>query len=152
MKQLVIIRDGAQNSRHRLSAVGVEQIKHVAKQLAPHLKGPRVHVCASKALRAMDSAYVLSAALDGWPGTPRFFQNLWSDAQHQQDNENALSLIFEGFQGIDTLLVVTHLAYTRDLPTLFAKRALGKEVPRVPLKKGHARLIDCETKEVIYLA
>ena len=151
MKQLIIIRHGEQDTLRHLSKKGELHVIALAEKLKPYVENQQLHICTSSASRAKDTAYALSGALGDRAGTPTLHKELWSDNEHPQDDERALSVIFKQSEDVDTLLVVTHLEYIRSIPPLFAQRILNITIPPQNLEKGDARIINCETKEAILI-
>jgi phosphohistidine phosphatase SixA len=143
MKYVVFVRHGSYSENTgRLNGCGVEQMRLLAEKLRLlSSDSGRFRLICSIAPRAVDSALELFDALklDGFEAHGL----LWSDNRHQQRDDAALELIRHRGEGADSLIVVSHLDYVRDLPPKFAKRTLGQTIETIELSKGQARLIDC---------
>jgi phosphohistidine phosphatase SixA len=112
-----------------------------------HLLGPgnSISIVSSAAPRASQSAEVLSTVL----GVPfETHDILWSDNRHSEDEEAAYNII-KSKETDDIVVAVTHLEYSRDLPSYFAKRNnWGVRVAYEETEKGHAWVLDCTNQKV----
>lgn len=150
MKRLIVVRHGDYQGDMTISDLGVRQMRKLARQLRRHVEGNVVRVLTSTAPRATGSARVLveELSLSGYIEA----LVLWKDNEHWSDVEEALGFVREQFQGVDVLIVVTHLDHAEELPGLFAKKVLGRpNFDQVGLKKGQAVIVDSETIEVIVI-
>ncbi|TAK04126.1 hypothetical protein EPO34_03190 [Patescibacteria group bacterium] len=149
MDLLVIVRHGNYGADDRLNDLGRDQMRHLAELVRPDLAGRAVRLLSSTALRAVDSAEVLAQAL----ALASFERHdlLWSDNRHREDYAAALALIREKSEGVDVLLVVTHLEYAGYLPTLFGKEVLQTCITERELRRGQGRSIRCVEKTATVL-
>lgn len=149
MRTLIVVRHGEYGSDLRLCNSGRRQMEDLAQQLRPYTTGCRVRMLASSAPRASDSGTVLAAKLelDGFEQ----HEILWSDNDHYQDDAAVLALIREKFEGVDVLIIVTHLEYAETLPTVFGQEVLGVRFKMIDLGKGRCRVVCCEKKTAILL-
>ena len=137
MKKFIVIRHGSGFNME-------EQMLHMAEQLKPHLEGNTVRLITSTAFRADDSAKELAREL-GLTG----YENhaiLWSDRDHEQNNRAALALVRKKFEGVDVLIVLTHLEYAEELPTVFGKEVLQTQIEPYELSHGQGRIVLCDEK------
>ncbi|EFK95845.1 protein containing Phosphoglycerate mutase // Nucleotidyltransferase [sediment metagenome] len=141
MKRLIIARHGEYDHEMNLSTYGKEQMRKLAQTLIPYATEGTLCVLSSTAPRAIQSAEVLGQALHTEPET---YESLWSETDRPTQLNAVLALIGE-HENCDTLIIVTHLEYTEELPQYFAREVLGTSHPFVSLKKGEMVEINCQT-------
>lgn len=146
MQHLIIVRHGNYDAELKLSGSGRKQMEVMAGKLEPFHIG-EVRLISSTADRAVESAGVFGAA---WDLRIRAYDVLWSQQSHPENLPEALKLIRANMDA-DTLVVVTHLEYTEELPPYFGKHELKTTFPRGNIEKGEAIVIGYVNKTFTYI-
>lgn len=150
MQNLAIIRHGDYGSDDRIDQDGKRQMLRLSEKLEPVIHGGTTVILSSTAPRALDSAAVLAEALGGIPVEQHPL--LWSDNRHREDVPAALKLLASAGDQANSILVVTHLEYTEELPARFSQeRQWPIPLRYSEIRKGCAVLLDCVGKTAQYL-
>ncbi len=147
MKRLVIVRHGEYGAMDHLNDNGKKQITQLTAN--PRLqKTEKVTIFSSPARRAKESAEILGI----------FFGVKAEEHAGLYDDslpafERTLNLIRSKKDEVDTVILVTHLEYTKFFPSYFAKMELGVSSfpPEKSVSYGRAWEIDCEHKTLTLL-
>lgn len=143
MNKLIIVRHGEYGPDDRLNSRGRAHIEKLSNNLKQLIGDETVLILSSIAVRAVESAEIIAAAL----GVEfEKFELLWSESMHPEDFPGAYKLIQERKEGADVLIVVTHLEYANYFPSHFARMEWGSEKYidiEDDVEKGEAVIIDC---------
>ncbi len=151
MNHLFVARHGNYNLDRRLDYYGRQQMEVLGKAIKEILNGGSARVISSTAPRARDSSEVLIEQL----ALPEFKQvpYLWSgnDAPedsfyYNPDRDRLMKLVNERREGVNGLVMVTHLEVAEELPSYFLKKELGKDEYVGEISKGQAVHLDLEEK------
>jgi phosphohistidine phosphatase SixA len=142
MKKIIIIRHGLYSGED-LNEAGKMQMQKLASTLS-WVNPSTTAMLSSSAPRASQSAKILSESL-----LLSFSEHeiLWSDNQHDYNVAKAFELIRA--QIAETVIVVTHLEYTEELPWFLCEKILGSAGIMKgyrDLYKGEMVVIDLENK------
>jgi phosphohistidine phosphatase SixA len=149
MKKLVLVRHGEYSTidgQYILNEEGRQQIAVLAPKLRALIGDQRVALHTSWAARAAASAAILADALGV---TFEEHRELWSGGDgigHYPDTEAMVWQIVEWAEEYDVLILVTHLEFVERLPNKFANVVFKTAIREVHIPKGHAGVIDCDTK------
>lgn len=126
----------------RISAEGAKQMGALVPALRRYLAG-KVRFLSSTAPRATDGASMLVELLGRQELVERHKELEITDPPRSTlaDALRVVRAAIDGDDGADVVVVVTHLDYAEDLPPAFAREVLGKEIPKVSMDHGQARLI-----------
>ncbi len=149
METLIIVRHGLYNDKLRLTPKGLEKLEILAAQIQLQILDKNIVLLTSPAPRAKDSAEVLARQLGV---TCSEHGELWSDADHPQDNKALFALIQNYFEIAEVLILVTHLEYAQDFPRFFGATFLDTYFPHIEVEKGEAVIIYCDQKTYSVLA
>ena len=144
MKKLLIVRHGSYDNDLRLSDNGKREIRKLAEYIKTNSDGYSVLILSSSALRASDSAKVMSDILGvGFEKIEEFC----NDEHHPRNSSEACEIINTRRNDADVVIIVTHLEFTLFITNSFLKnlgiRALCKAVG-----KGEAWQINIEERTV----
>lgn len=143
MKKLILIRHG-DYSGDKLNEVGRKQIIDLTNVLKEeYLNDESILLMTSTALRASDSAKVVSEILKI---DYKEYKTLWSDKNHKENHEALLELIKSKQNEAETIILVTHYEYVEEFPAYFASKELDIEWSDKLIGKGEAWVIDCQAK------
>ncbi|KND50079.1 MAG: hypothetical protein AB203_03765 [Parcubacteria bacterium C7867-008] len=149
MQKLVLVRHGEYSTvdgQHLLNDEGRQQMSVLATKLKALIGGQRAVLHTSSAPRATASAAILADALDV-PCEEHL--ELWSGGDgvgHYPDTHAMVLQIMEWAKEYDVLILVTHMEFVERLPIKFANLVFKTAIREVHIPKGHAGVIDCDTK------
>ena len=151
LRKIIIIRHGNYNtSTDQLNDADKKQMEELVPKLREHLAGEEnILLVSSKAERAEDSMKVLAQALGLSYQTHDYF---WSDNTHRQINRRALDMLksMADEKGTDVVVLVTHLEYAKDLPSVIEADAGKGFVRRRELLKGEMVFLDMEKEQCVF--
>jgi phosphohistidine phosphatase SixA len=145
MRYLVIARHG-QNDNELLTIKGVDQVQRLGKALSLLTNGGRVLILHSPALRATQSAQILSQTLDSAACEKDYILSSYAPSP------GTLTSLLNWVRGMrdetDILVLVTHLELCAEFPPCYAKEELGIALRDSILSYGQAIVIDCQKKRI----
>lgn len=141
MEKLFIVRHGDYDGGG-LSGLGQSQIVVLAEKLKCLVNGGTVRVLSSPAVRATQSAKIISDALGSKLEEHR---ELYSPPF---DYDGVEKLIAAFSNTCHSLVLVAHLECAQYLPWHFGSRVLGATLESSKIKKGEALVIDCFNKSL----
>ena len=141
MKKIIIIRHGKHGPDDHLSKQGIDEIKYLAYDLKEVIAGASALIFTSPAVRAEESADIISEILNV---NYEKHEILLSGKMHATDRLGLLKLINERQEEAEVIVLVTHLEYAESFPGYFGRNFLKTYLPTGKLKKGEALVIDCE--------
>ena len=145
LRKIFVIRHGLYNNKtDRLNADGEEQMRSLLEPLKKHLAGEEhVVLLSSSAERAEDSVKIIS---DGLGIAYKVHPYFWSDNDHMQLNNRALDLINQitTEMNADVVILLTHLEYAKELPSLLCYKCGNKFIGEISLDKGGMIFLDME--------
>ena len=156
MRYLVIARHGeTEKSQISLTPEGIAGIESLAKSIPLNFEEVSARIMSSTALRALKTAAILSNELGVFDISEEHY--LWSGPDNPQEHRGAydegipsakkalLGLVERRGEGIEALIIVSHLEVCRDLPELIAeKHGIGYNPKRI--EKGRGVFFDLEQK------
>lgn len=156
MRKLFIVRHGSYvpvEDKH-LSQEGRRQAVELAEKIAEHVDGMPVTVISSSALRASQTAEIISQKLG--VGIELTTDLLWSGNTGKvrgssKDFRELLKLLDEQFQDCQVVILVTHYEYAECFPQFFAREKLGAVLYSRDIDKGTAWLVDCVEKRLVHI-
>ena len=149
MKHLFIARHGNYGFDSRLDNSGLRQMNNLGRAINEIMNGGSTKVISSTAPRALDSAEALIAQL----GLSKFehVPYLWFGTDSPKDSYywmpdryKLLDLVNEQKDGIDGLVMVTHLEVANQFPNFYCEKVLGKYFSIGEISKGRAVHINLE--------
>lgn len=155
LEKLVVVRHGDYKRAAGLTEVGKKQATLLAEDLASRFLGKEVAMFSSPLTQARETAQVLSAGLGGLAFEEN--EDLVSPpdtlAQSHREVRKVFELVGTRAHTHDVVILVTHLEFIDEFPTIFAKFIGFKNVPlRMGAPWGSARILDVKTGEVEDLA
>lgn len=133
-----------------MNRVGVSQIEDIGRRLVSEAVPP-VRMVSSVIPRARQTAEILSEWLQAVDVVYSEVLSTGCDAPVKAyshgDMESIHSLVKAASDGVETLIVVTHLEVGRDYPAHFLQQELGLAYLDRPLGRGEAVAIDCRSGE-----
>ncbi len=150
VKRIIIARHGS--GWTDLDEFGLRQTEKLALAVKASLNGGGVALLSSTAPKAEQSAEIFSGILDiPFERHELLWAGFDSPGRNRRNGDPvgltaALQLI-EASE-METVILITHLEYTRELPRAVKDRLLGDgaDFPFEALKAGQAWVIDCEAK------
>jgi len=144
MKKLVLLRHGSYSGDH-LNDLGRQQIKNLALQLKKLINGDNLSIITSPAIRAVESAQILSSFFGVKYEVNKVFL---SGGQYHEDLPKALEII-RTKEKVAVLIIVTHYEYLEKFPHYFGKEELGSFFYTDTVDKGEALVIDYQEKSLL---
>ena len=155
LKKLILVRHGVDEGGRddHLTETGRRQITDIAKKLVQHVNGSSILMLASTALRAIDSAEILSKMLE-ISFEPQDL--LWSGGGGKvypdiSDFEKLMEIVSNHPSSADVVVFVTHYEYVDEFPEWFGRKHLNASLRGRVIPRGTAFLIDCEQKQMTYV-
>lgn len=144
MQRLIIVRHGDYGGRS-LTAFGREDIAKLGERLKSTINGGRILILTSTAIRARESAEILSQIL----GVEIEENEILGSEDYMEDMEATLGLVRSKKEAADVLILVTHMEFVEEFPSLFGKEELGVDYfPYRAIGKSEAWDINCEQKTI----
>ena len=140
LKVLIVVRhaDYDYSSGH-ITNFGRENMDSLGLMLRKALGAQKsIRMLSSTAPRAIDTSDVLARnlELDGYIQE----EVLWSDEDHRARYRQVVSLVEQHADGVDVLIVVTHLEHGEHLPAYYWKKGMTGSIRA--LSKGEAAVLD----------
>ncbi|MBI4118720.1 MAG: histidine phosphatase family protein [Parcubacteria group bacterium] len=148
MKQLIVVRHG-DYGHSELTDLGRTQIRALAEKLKPFTNGATVLVLTSPAVRARQSAEIISSTFG-----VGFEEHdiLWSDESRTENLLGTLELVRSRKDGAEVIILVTHYEYVERFPEYIAREELGTELRSRVIGKGQAWVLDCLQKTLTHVS
>ncbi len=146
MKNIIIVRHGKYGRDGNLNEEGQSQIRSLAENIREHLGYSNI-IISSPAPIARQSADILA---DIFGITLEEHKVLYSKGYESVNLGETFELI-ESKKEVDTIIVVTHLEYTEELPSCLANELFRKKIESEAVEKGHAWLLDCIDETLTYV-
>ena len=151
MKELIVARHGEYGCGNgdrfnknkdvdHLTEQGRRSVKKLAEKLKLHAQDKSVTILSSTAIRAVESARIISKELKV---KFKIHNALWHDDEYPAYQSEVLELI-QSHTKTDVLILVTHREYTGYLPHYFSKACLNARLDSHPIYYARAWAIDCE--------
>jgi len=150
LKHLFIARHALHFETHHkgISPEGIKQMQSFARFVRSIIgENNNIKILASNELRSSHSAQVIADILGISHQCIKCDDILYSSDMAKPRPDEALDLINQ--VAVEVVIVVTHLEYTRDLPSHFGTHVLNTTTfPVCKLEKGEAWAINCELVEI----
>ena len=150
MKYLILVRHGEYglfSKEKDLLPEGVVQIKDLAKNLDSYVSGHTLSILNSTATRCRSSAKILEEAFH----CPSYDEEVLNTELNLPDCEHVLGNIQKILSVVDTLILVTHAEYVRNLPSYIAYELWSRNDMPKDVEYGCAVVIDMESRNIIYI-
>lgn len=150
LKNLFIVRHALHFETHHkgINPDGIGQMKAFAHFVRSIIgENNNIKILSSNKLRCDHSAQVIEETLGISHRGIKYDDILYSSDVAKPQLKEALDLINQ--EADEVVIVVTHLEYTRDLPSHFGTHVLNTTTfPVCKLEKGEAWAINCELVEI----
>lgn len=142
MRYLTFVRHGDYKQSGSLTKSGREKIIDLSQRLKDKIAVESVLIVTSDAIRALETAEILSLNLQiSIQVSNIFFSN---NRFNQTDIFPVLNKIIDLSKSVDMLIIVTHDEIARLLPSAYGTRILSVKFPIQSLSTGDALMIDCK--------
>jgi phosphohistidine phosphatase SixA len=133
-----------------LNDQGRDEMRRLVESVRGLLNADSTLILTSTANRARESAELIAAFLK--IKNVEEHEILLSDRSRPEDFPGVLKLIRTVKDGVDTLVLVTHLEYAKYFPSFFGEEELGAKLDYLlEIKKGQAWVIDCLQKNIFLI-
>jgi len=148
MNKLILVRYGEHEGGH-LNEVGIKAMVFVAEKLKHLLENQNVGIVCAEVPRAIESAHIVSEALNVSPA--KHFVELYAVEDTPIHLTKAAEVIDSAGGECDVLIAVVSREYIESLPN-YILQSLGVEKPiETHLERGEVLILDYGTKEITYL-
>ena len=148
MNKLILVRYGEHEGGH-LNEVGTKAMVLVAEKLKPLLQNADASIVCAEIPRAVESAHIISEALNISPA--KHFAQLYASEDAPIYLTKAGEVIDSAGGECDVLIAVISREYIQTLPN-YILQSLGVEKPiETHLERGEVLILDYGKKEITYL-
>ena len=148
MNKLILVRYGEHTDGH-LNEIGIKAMVLVAQKLKPLLENVNVGIVCAQVPRAIESAHIISEALN--VGPVEHVAELYASEDVPVHLNKAVEAVDAAGGECDVLVAVVSREYIETLPN-YILQSLGVEKPiETHLERGEVLLLDYNKKDVTYL-
>lgn len=146
MRKLVIVRHAEAYYTGELKKEGLGILMSTSRYLKEIVGESSVEIICSSSRRALNTAELIKKVLFT-QGVILGYSELWSDIEHSENLERALTIINK-HSNAEILIVVTHLEYAEDFLQYYILRKFGKHIDPTITPKGEAWICNCEDGKI----